>query len=146
MSLNRKRVEDLHNFAEIDALHQLVDFFVIKIVREDQQGLGNVARLRKTNDQMPQVCDSLVHLHHDDDRIILQRPEDFFVYYCLVFVVSVDGALDITDVHRLIPVVACCLTVITCCTRAKTRKIEKRENIENIDVEVEAKLVLARVA
>ena len=122
MSLNRERVEDLHNFAKVDALHQLVDFFVVKVVREDQQGLGNVARLRKTDDQMPQVCDSLMNLHHDNDRIILQRPKDFFIYYCLVFVVPVDGALNITDIYRLIPVVACRLTVITSCTCAKTWK------------------------
>lgn len=46
--LYRERIKDLQHFAKADTLHQLVDLVVVVVVREDQQRLGNVSRMRET--------------------------------------------------------------------------------------------------
>ena len=82
--LNRERIKNLYDFAKVDALHQLVDFFVVKVVREDQQRFRNITRLWHTWDQLSQVYYSFVNLHHDDDRVVLQRLKLFFIFYLFI--------------------------------------------------------------
>lgn len=62
MRLHRVRIEYLQHLAEVDLLHQIVDVIIVKIVREHQQRLGNVACLRQADNQMAQIIDARVHL------------------------------------------------------------------------------------
>lgn len=92
----------LHHFAKVNALHQVVDVLVVVVVREYQQRTLDVPRLGQTDDQMPQVGDARVHLHHNDHRVVLQRPELVLVQHHLQLVVVPDGALHLAAVGRVV--------------------------------------------
>lgn len=60
--LNGVRIEYLYDFAEVYALYETVDVFVIVIVREDDQGLRYIARLGQADDEVAEVLDAIVDL------------------------------------------------------------------------------------
>lgn len=86
MSLNGMGIKYLQHFAEVDALHQLVDLLIKEVVREHQQHLGYVSDLCQADNQVSQVDDACVHLHDNDDRVVLYRPVDVLVVNLLQFV------------------------------------------------------------
>lgn len=63
VSLDGERVEDLHHFAEVDGLHQVVDLVVVEIVAEDEQHLVDVLGLSQAHDQVAQVDEPGVDLY-----------------------------------------------------------------------------------
>lgn len=67
MRLHRVRIEYLHDLAEVDALHQIVDVLVVEIVREHKQRALDVARLRQTDDQVSQVRDARMYLQDESE-------------------------------------------------------------------------------
>lgn len=69
MSLYRVRVEYLHHLAEVDALHQFVDLFIVVVVAEHEQNCFDVPRLCQAYNQVAQVDDACMHLQQHMTRL-----------------------------------------------------------------------------
>lgn len=62
MSLDRVRVEDLHDLGKVHALHQIINLLVVVVVAEDDKSVLDVSGLRQTHYQVPQVHQPSVDL------------------------------------------------------------------------------------
>lgn len=73
------RIKDLHDPAEIDALHEIIDIRMPDVVAENEEGLFDVLGLRQRHDQMPKISEPRVHLDDYDRSVAGQRPERLLV-------------------------------------------------------------------
>lgn len=62
MRLDRVRIKYLYHFAEVDALYQIINIFVVVVVRKNDECLRYITRLGETYDEMAKVFYTIVNL------------------------------------------------------------------------------------
>lgn len=99
MSLYTVRIEDLHDPAKVDALHEVVDIRMPNIVAKYEQGLFDVLSLRQRDDKVPQISEPRMHLDDYNWSVAGQRPERLFIVYSLLRIRPLDFMTDLRDLQ-----------------------------------------------
>lgn len=66
MRLDGIRIKNLYHFTKVDALHQIINVFVVVIVGKNDECLRYITGLGETHDEMAEVFYAIVYLepHH----------------------------------------------------------------------------------
>lgn len=90
MSLYAVRIEDLHDPAKVDALHEIVDVRMPNVVAKYEKGLLDVLSLRQRDDKVPQISEPCVHLNDYNWSVAGQWPKRLLVVHFLLRIRSLD--------------------------------------------------------
>lgn len=99
MGLYAVRIEDLHDPAEINALHEVIDIRMPDVMTEHEKRLLDVLRLRQRHDEVSQISESRVHLDDYDRSIAGQWSERLLIVHSLLRVRSLDLTPDLRDLE-----------------------------------------------
>jgi len=99
MRLDAVWIKDLHDPAEIDALHEVIDIGMPDIMTEYEKGLLNVPSLCQRHDKMPEISEPRVHLDDDNRGVAGQWTERLLVVHFLLGVCLLDFVPDFCDLQ-----------------------------------------------
>lgn len=99
MCLYTVRIEDLHDPAKIDALHEIIDIRMPDIVAEYEKSLFNVFSLRKRDDKVPQISEPRMHLDDYNRCVAGQRSERLLIVHFLLRIRSLDLPPNFRDLQ-----------------------------------------------
>lgn len=97
MSLYAVRIENLHDPAKVDTLHEVIDIRVPNVVAKYEKGLLDVLSLRQWDDKVSQISEPCVHLDDYNWSVAGQRPERLLVIYFLLRIRPLDFMTDFRD-------------------------------------------------
>jgi len=99
MSLYAVRIEDLHDPAKVDALHEIVDIWVPNVVTKYKKGLLDVLSLRQWDDKVPQISEPRMHLDDYNWSVAGQRPERLLVVHFLLRIRPLNFMMNFHDLQ-----------------------------------------------